>query len=160
MLNFPFRYLQGSWFTLFKHISLLVPDIKYPFIKHTSHMLGSIPTPFASQFTSKDAAIRLNSAPQASSSVRVTAGMIVIRNTTLSGDEVNNLYSKNTDLNFIYLFGITECDTETSPLLPTPGVHSSKSEPLMSRYFLHFFILFWVLILSVSFKVVSCIHSR
>lgn len=134
-------------------------DIKYPFLKHTSHMLGGIPAPFASQFTSKDAAIHLN-APQASSSVRVTAGMIVIRNMTLNGDEVNSLYGKNSDLNFIYLYGIVEGDINSSQPLPTDDVHSSKSGSLMSRYFLYFFILFWVLILSVSFKIGSCIHSR
>ncbi|XP_022957061.1 NAC domain-containing protein 53-like [Cucurbita moschata] len=135
-------------------------DIKYPFLKHTSHMLGSIPAPFSSQFTSKDAGIHLNSAPQASSSVRVTAGMIIIRNMALNGEEVNNLYGKNSDLNFIYLYGIIEGDIDSSQLLPTTGVHSSKSGPLMSRYFMYFFILFWVLILSVSFKVGSCIRSR
>ena len=123
-------------------------------------MLGSIPAPFASQFTSKDAGIHLNSAPQASSSVRVTAGMIIIRNMALNGEEVNNLYGKNSDLNFIYLYGIMEGDIDSSQLLPTTGVHSSKSGPLMSRYFMYFFILFWVLILSVSFKVGSCIRSR
>lgn len=147
------------WFLRSYHISFLVPDIKYPFLKHTSHMLGGIPAPFASQFTSKDAAIHLN-APQASSSVRVTAGMIVIRNMTLNGDEVNSLYGKNSDLNFIYLYGIVEGDINSSQPLPTDDVHSSKSGSLMSRYFLYFFILFWVLILSVSFKIGSCIHSR
>ncbi|CAK9317003.1 unnamed protein product [Citrullus colocynthis] len=135
-------------------------DIKYPFLKHTSHMLGSIPSPFASQFTSKDAAIHLNSTPQASSSVRVTAGMIVIRNMALNGDEVNNLYGKNSDLNFIYLYGIVEGNIDSSQSLPPAGVNSSKSELLISRYFLYFFILFWVLILSVSFKVGRCINSR
>ncbi|KGN52230.1 NAC domain-containing protein 53 [Cucumis sativus] len=136
-------------------------DIKYPFLKHTSHMLGSIPAPFASQFTSKDAAIHLNSAPQASSSVRVTAGMLVIRNIALNGYEVNNMYGKNSDLNIIYLYGIVEGNIDSSQLLPNAaGVNSSKSEPLISRYFLYFFILFWVLILSASFKVARCIHSR
>lgn len=139
----------------------LILDIKYPFLKHTSHMLGSIPAPFASQFTSKDAAIHLNSAPQASSSVRVTAGMLVIRNIALNGYEVNNMYGKNSDLNIIYLYGIVEGNINSSQLLPNAaGVNSSKSEPLISRYFLYFFILFWVLILSASFKVARCIHSR
>ncbi|KAG6573857.1 NAC domain-containing protein 78, partial [Cucurbita argyrosperma subsp. argyrosperma] len=135
-------------------------DLKYPFLKHTSHMLGSIPAPFASQFTSKDAALHLNSAPQASSSVRVTAGMIVIRNTTLNGDEMNNLYGKNSVLNLIYLYGIVEGDIYPSQLSPTADAHHSKSGSLMSRYFVYFFILFWLLILSVSFKVARCIHSR
>lgn len=138
----------------------LILDIKYPFLKHTSHMLGSIPAPFASQFTSKDAAIHLNSAPQASSSVRVTAGMLIIRNIALNGYEVNNMYGKNSDLNVIYLYGIVEGNIDSSQLLPNAGVNSSKSEPLISRYFLYFFILFWVLILSASFKVARCIHSR
>ena len=120
-------------------------------------MLGNIPAPpaFASEYPSKDMAIRLNSAAQTSSSVHVTAGMIHIRNLTSNGDLVNDpLYGKNADVNLILSFAQHQHQVESD--------HQSEKNGTIvgSRGFLFFFLLFWVLILSVSFKVGSCIYSH
>ncbi|XP_011649428.1 NAC domain-containing protein 78 isoform X1 [Cucumis sativus] len=132
-------------------------DSKSPFFKGASYMLGNIPAPpaFASEYPSKDMAIRLNSAAQTSSSVHVTAGMIHIRNLTSNGDLVNDpLYGKNADVNLILSFAQHQHQVESD--------HQSEKNGTIvgSRGFLFFFLLFWVLILSVSFKVGSCIYSH
>ncbi|XP_038886500.1 NAC domain-containing protein 78-like isoform X2 [Benincasa hispida] len=142
-------------------------DSKSPFFKRASYMLGNIPAPpaFASEYPSKDMAIRLNSAAQTSSSVHVTAGMIHIRNLTSSGDLGNTLYGKNADVNLNLILSLAprrhqgESDDMISQL-PLFGAQSEKNGTMGPRGFLFFFLLFWVLILSVSFKVGSCIYSH
>lgn len=140
-------------------------DSKSSFLKRASYLLGNIPAPpaFASEYPSKDMAIRLNSAAQTSSSVHVTAGMIHIRNLTSSGDLANSLYGKNADVNLILSFARHQHQRESDdmiPQLPLFGAQSEKNGIMGSRGFLFFFLLFWVLLLSVSFKVGSCIYSH
>lgn len=135
---------------------LVVPDSKLPFLKRASNMLGNIHAPpaFASEYPSKDIAIQLNSAAQTSSSVHVTAGMVHIRNLTSNVDLVNSLYGKNSDVNIILSFARPGGSDDSS-------VRSQKNVIMGPRgSFLFFFMLFWVLILSVSFKVGSCIYSH
>ncbi|CAL9229130.1 unnamed protein product [Arabidopsis halleri] len=127
---------------------------KYPFLKKTSHMLGAIPTPssFASQFQTKDAAMRLHAA-QSSGSVHVTAGMIRISNMTLAADSgMGWSYDKNGNLNVVLSFGVVQRDDALS-------ASASKTETTATRAMLVFMCL-WVLLLSVSFKIVTMVSAR
>ncbi|CAH8270016.1 unnamed protein product [Arabidopsis lyrata] len=127
---------------------------KYPFLKKTSHMLGAIPTPssFASQFQTKDAAMRLHAA-QSSGSVHVTAGMIRISNMTLAADSgMGWSYDKNGNLNVVLSFGVVQRDDALS-------ASGSKTETTATRAMLVFMCL-WVLLLSVSFKIVTMVFAR
>lgn len=133
-------------------------DIKYPFLKQASQMLGGFPAPpaFASEFPTKDAALRLNSVAQPSSSVHVTAGMIRIRNITLSGTGLDWSVGKNGDVNIVFSFDLSQSDVRPSSsgnfLFPKTGTLTSRS--------LLFLLFFWVLILSVSFKIGTCISTK
>ncbi|XP_010552948.1 PREDICTED: NAC domain-containing protein 78-like [Tarenaya hassleriana] len=125
-------------------------DSKYPFLKKASEMLGAIPAPpaFASEFPTKVAAMHLHSAAQSSGSVHVTAGMIRISNMTIAaGSGMDWSYGKNGSLNVVLSLGLVE-QTETGKLGRT-----------LSRAML-IFVCFWVLILSVSFKVGTFVSAR
>lgn len=117
-------------------------------------MLGAIPTPssFASQFQTKDAAMRLHAA-QSSGSVHVTAGMIRISNMTLAADSgMGWSYDKNGNLNVVLSFGVVQRDDALS-------ASGSKTETTATRAMLVFMCL-WVLLLSVSFKIVTMVSAR
>ena len=140
-------------------------DIPYPFIKRASYqLLGGIPAPFASasDAPTKEVALRLNSAmQQASSSVHLTAGMIQIRNTTWNGNRVDDWsYGKSGNINFVLSFGLPEVDDMNSASFePIASLISGKAGTVMSRA--GFYLIFiWVLILSVSYKIGTCICSR
>ncbi|XP_010543581.1 PREDICTED: NAC domain-containing protein 78-like [Tarenaya hassleriana] len=128
-------------------------DSKYPFLKKASHMLGGIPAPpaFASEFPTKDAAIRLHSAAQSSGSVHVTAGMIRISSMTVAeGSGMDWSYGKNGNLNVVFSLGLVQgADTGLS----------GKTGATLSRAML-ILVCFWVLILSVSFKVGTIVSAR
>lgn len=144
---------------------LVVPDSKSPFLKRASYMLGNIPAPpaFASEYPSKDMAIRLNSSAHTSSPAHVTAQMIRVRNSTPSGNLSSSLYGKNADVELILSFARHRHQGESDDIvtqLPIFGAQSQKNGNMGSRAFLFFFLLFWVLILSVSFKVGSYIYTH
>lgn len=130
-------------------------DIKSPFIKQAHSMLGSIPAPqaLALEFPGKEAALRLNSAAQSSSSAHVTAGMVRIRNLTLSGNGTDFLVGKNGDVNFILPFSMSHGYGDSATLVPGTG----KTSSVVSRGWF-FLMFFWILILCVSFKMASCIY--
>ncbi|GAV64750.1 NAM domain-containing protein [Cephalotus follicularis] len=138
-------------------VSIDADDIKYPFYKH---MLGSIPAPpaFASEFPTKDAVIRLNSEGQSSSSVHVTAGIVRIRNITISGGGMEWSYGKNGDLNILLSFDLSH-DFVSPSSVPMSNLLSGKAGPVLSRSWI-FLMFFWVAILSVSFKIASYIYTR
>ncbi|KAK8579699.1 hypothetical protein V6N13_142868 [Hibiscus sabdariffa] len=133
---------------------------KYPFIKQASQMLGSFPAPpaFASEFPSKDATLKLNSALHASSSGHVMAGMIRITNTASSGNRLDWSYNKNGSVNVVISFNLPRGDINSSSFLPTARILSGKTGPVVSRGW--FLMLFCVLIISASLKMGSCICSR
>ncbi|CAH8379363.1 unnamed protein product [Eruca vesicaria subsp. sativa] len=124
-------------------------DSKYPFLKKGSHMFG-VPPSFASQFQTKDAAIRLHAA-QSSGSVHVTAGMIRISNMTLAADNsMGWAYDKNSNLNVVLSFGLVQRDDAMS---------TSRNKTGETTAVLIFMCL-WVLLLSVSFKIVNMVSAR
>ncbi|XVF23494.1 hypothetical protein REPUB_Repub13aG0043400 [Reevesia pubescens] len=134
---------------------------KYPFIKQASHMLGSFPAPpaFASEFPSKDAALKLNSAAHASSSVNVMAGMMRITNMTSSGNRLDWSYSKNGNVNIVLSISLPQGDINSSSFLPMASLLSGKTGSVVARGWF-FFMLFCVLIISVSLKFGTCIYTR
>ncbi|ESQ49013.1 hypothetical protein EUTSA_v10020438mg [Eutrema salsugineum] len=121
----------------------LEPDYKDPFLKKASHMLGAIPSPpaFASEFPTKDAAIRLHAA-QSSGSVHVTAGLI-----TISDSYMGWSYRKNGNFDLIFSFGLVQEN----------GIEKSGNS--LTRAML-MSMCFWFLVLSVSFKVSTLVSSR
>ncbi|XVF75636.1 hypothetical protein PTKIN_Ptkin13bG0203100 [Pterospermum kingtungense] len=134
---------------------------KYPFIKRASHMLGSFPAPpaFASEFPSKDATLKLNSAAQASSSVHVMAGIIRITSMTSSGNGLDLSYNKNGSVNIVLSFSLPQSDVNSSSFLPMAGLLSGKTRSVVARGWF-FLMLFGVLIVSASLKFGTCIYTR
>ncbi|XP_022134024.1 NAC domain-containing protein 78-like isoform X2 [Momordica charantia] len=141
-------------------------DSRSSFLKRASYLLGDIPAPpaFASEYPSKDTAIQQNSAAPTSSSVHLTAGMIQIRSLTSSEDLANSLalYRKYAEVNQThFLGGLQGVNDDIIRQTPIFVAVSQKNGNTGSRgSFLFFFLLFWVLILSVSYKVGSCIYSH
>lgn len=138
-------------------------DVKYPFLKQASQMLGSIAAApaFASEFPTKDAALRLNSLAHPSSSVHVTAGMIRIRNITLSGAGLDWSVGKNGDMNIVFSFDLSQNVISPSPgsFVPAGNIYSGKTGSVVSRS-LWLLVVFWIIILSVSFKIGSCVFAK
>ncbi|KAI5578424.1 hypothetical protein POPTR_008G031800v4 [Populus trichocarpa] len=134
-------------------------DFKYPFIKQASHMLGKIPAPpaLASEFPSKDAALRLQSA--SSSSIHVTAGVIRIENMSLGGNGTEWSFGKNGNVDVILSFGLPQQEGGPASWVPMTSLFSGKAESVVSRGWL-FLMFFWVLILSVSYKIGTCICAK
>ncbi|XP_011031619.1 PREDICTED: NAC domain-containing protein 78-like isoform X2 [Populus euphratica] len=132
---------------------------KYPFIKQASHMLGKIPAPpaLASEFPSKDAALRIQSA--SSSSIHVTAGMIRIENMSLGGNGAEWSFGKNGNIDVIFSFGLPQQEGGPASWVPMTSLFSGKAESVVSRGWL-FLMFFWVLILSVSYKIGTCICAK
>ncbi|KAK2969057.1 hypothetical protein RJ640_021096, partial [Escallonia rubra] len=83
--------------------------MQFPFVKQANRMLGNIPAPpaYASEFPSKDAMLQLNSASQSSSAVHVTAGVIQIRNMSLTDGGVDWSFGKHGCLNIVLSFGLS-----------------------------------------------------
>ncbi|XP_010485171.1 PREDICTED: NAC domain-containing protein 53-like [Camelina sativa] len=106
-------------------------------------MLGAIPAPpaFASEFPTKAAAFQLN-AGQSSGSVHVTAGMI-----TISESNMGWSYDKNANRDLILSYRLVQENA------------SGKLGNSLTRAML-IFMCFWVLILSVSFKVSTLVTSQ
>ncbi|KAK0592279.1 hypothetical protein LWI29_016436 [Acer saccharum] len=136
-------------------------DVKYPFLKQASQMLGGIHAPpaFASEFPTKEAALRLNSMAQASSSVHVTAGMIRIRDVTLTGTGMDWSFGKNGDVNIVLSFDVSQSNASPANLVPVSSYLFGKTGSLVPRS-LFSLMFFWVLILSASFKIGSYIYTK
>ncbi|KAL6125570.1 hypothetical protein ACLB2K_073626 [Fragaria x ananassa] len=134
-------------------------DGKFSFITKASHMLGSIPAPpaFASEFPAKDAILRLNSEVASSSSVH--AGMIRIRDITSSDNRVEWSIGKDGVVNLVFSVQLPESDVTSSNLVPMGGSVSGKTGSVVMRgWFL--FMFFWVLFISISFKMGSYIYAK
>lgn len=139
--------------TILTIVELNLAASKYPFLKKASHCFGGIPAPpFASEFKTKDSAIRLHAA-QSSGSVHVTAGMIRISDLTLSADSgMGWSYDKNGNLDVVLSFGLVQRDDAMSS-------NGSKTANTATRAML-IFICLWVLLLSVSFKIGTIVSAR
>ncbi|KAL0382786.1 UNVERIFIED_CONTAM: NAC domain-containing protein 53 [Sesamum calycinum] len=126
-------------------------DFQYQFVRKASQMLGNIPAPsaFAAEFPSKDAILRLNSSTQSSNSVHVTSGMIQIRNLNRGG-----AFPKHENLNILLSFGVSQSDDGSSSLESSVRILPGKVASTISRGWFYF-LFFWILILSMSFKIAT-----
>lgn len=131
-------------------------------MKQASHLLGSIPAPpaFASEFPIKDAALHLNAA-QSSSSIHVTAGVIRIENITFGSSGMDWSFSKNANVNVILSFGMLQDNASSTPtsLVPIGSLFTSKTLSLLSQSWFSL-MCFWVLILSLSYKIGTCVCTK
>ncbi|XP_027104902.2 NAC domain-containing protein 78-like [Coffea arabica] len=133
---------------------------QYPFIKQASRMLGSIPAPpaFASDFPSEDATLLLD--PSSSSTAHVTAGMIQIGNIGPGSHGMDWLFGKHGRYNVVLSFGLSRGDDNSTTLESVVSIRPGKAAASgMSRGWFCF-IFFWVLVLSVGFKIGTCICAR
>ncbi|XWS75226.1 hypothetical protein CRYUN_Cryun01aG0067500 [Craigia yunnanensis] len=149
--------LEATKFEPGKMLEMPSIGTKYPFINQASQaflLLLHLP-----EFPLKDAALKLNSAAHASSSVHVMAGMIRITNTTSSGNRLDRSYSKNGNVNIILSFSLPHVDINSSGFLLTASLISGKMGSALARGWF-FLMLFCVLIISVSLKFGTCIYTR
>ena len=126
-------------------------------MKAASHMLDSFPAPpaFAAEFPVKDAALRLNSVAQSSSSVHVTAQMIRIPSVNLSGTGMDGSVGKSGELNIILSFRMSQGDVSPT----NTGLLSGKMGTLVSWSWF-FLLFFWVILLSISVRIGTSIYTR
>lgn len=134
-------------------------DYKYPFMKQASCMLGGIPAPpaFASEFPSKNAALRMNSSSEASSSIHVT-GLIQITNMTVSGNGTDRFVGKHGNYNVILSFGLSQPGDISTSLESVVSILPGKTISTVSWCWFYYLFL-WVLILSMTFKIGTLIRA-
>nr|AGV29480.1 putative NAC domain class transcription factor [Tamarix hispida] len=130
-------------------------DLVYPFI---NRMLGNIPAPpaFAAEFPAKNVAARLNAA---SDSVRVTTGMVRIKNTTASGNGMQWFLGKDGIVNVVLSFAVPESVVSPVGLKYLSGVLGGKAASAVSRGWFYF-LFFWVLVLAITAKIGTCIYAK
>lgn len=129
----------------------LPTDFAYPFLQRASYMLGNISAPpaFASEFPAK----YLAAASQASTSVRVTTGMIRIRDVSFTGTKLDWSLAKNGHLDIVLSLGLDQNDHQSV------GLNPGKANSGVSRSW--FYCLFlWIMVLSLSFKISSLVCPR
>lgn len=122
-------------------------------------MLGNIPAPpaFASDYPTKDATLRLGSA--SSSSIRVTAGIIHIRDVTLSGSEMDLSLGKHGHVNVVLSFSLSRVNGYAADTQPASTILSDKSDSAITRAWFYYMFM-WVLFLTMSFKIGSFICAN
>lgn len=136
-------------------------DYKYPFMKQASCMLGGIPAPpaFASEFPSKNAAFRINSSSEASSSSIHVTGLIQITNMTVSGDGMDRLVGKHGNYNVILSLGLSQLGDSSALLESAVSILPGKTISIVSWCWFYYIFL-WVLILSTTFKIGTFIRAN
>ncbi|XP_043701220.1 NAC domain-containing protein 53-like [Telopea speciosissima] len=152
----------------------LEPDAQYEgwdntLVKGVSRMLGSIPAPpaFAEEFCKKEVALGQNSSTQSPRSIHVTAGVIRISDMTFRGTGQDWSLCKGEDLGLLISYGMTRGDVMATEQLinlsvgfePLANLLSGKAGSLMVRSWFYL-IFFWVLILSMSYKIGCCIYTK
>lgn len=135
-------------------------DNKYPFMKQASCMLGGIHAPpaFASEFPSKNAALRMNSSSEASSSSIHVTGLIQITNMTVSGNGTDGLLGKHGNYNILLSFGLSQRGDSSIPLESVVSILPGKTISTVSWCWFYYLFL-WVLILSTTFKIGTFIRA-
>ncbi|CAN4105823.1 unnamed protein product [Withania somnifera] len=141
--------------------SICRSDYKYPFMKQASCMLGGIPTPpaFASEFPSKkNAALRMNSSSEASSSSIHVTGLIQITSMTVSGNGTDRLVGKHGNYNVLLSFGISQRGDSYTSVESVVSVLPGKTISTVSWCWFYYLFL-WILILSTTFKIGTLVHA-
>lgn len=133
-------------------------DSQYQFLKQASNLLGDVSAPpaLASEFPTKDATLRLNSA--SASSISVSAGILQTSNVTLGRAGVKWSYGKRDLANIVLSVGLSRGDDYNADFQPSSGFVSEKANSTISWGWFYFLSM-WVLVLSTSFKIVTYIYS-
>ncbi|XP_060185699.1 NAC domain-containing protein 53-like isoform X4 [Lycium barbarum] len=124
-----------------------VSDYQYPFMKKASEMLGNIHAPpaFASEFPTKDAALRLNSLSQSASSVHITGGLVQIKP-----------MGKHGDYNIVLSFGLSRGSVD-SAVESFQSIHPGKTTSTVSRGWVYYlFFSFLMLLMSLGVRTLIC----
>ncbi|KAL8193153.1 hypothetical protein R6Q57_027057 [Mikania cordata] len=134
----------------------LPTDFAYPFLQRASYMLGNISAPpaFASEFPAK----YLAAASQASTSVRVTTGMIRIRDISFTGSKLDWSLGKNGHLNIVLSFGLEESEVNSVNSHETYGAASRKPSSVSRSWFYCLFL--WIMVVSLSLKISNLVCPR
>ncbi|CAI9757308.1 unnamed protein product [Fraxinus pennsylvanica] len=107
------------------------------------------PMAFSSEFPSKNATLLLKFA---SNSAHITTGIIQIRNLTVNGNGTDQSFSKSQNFNIVLSFGLSQGANGSANLESQVSLLPGKAVSATSRGWFDF-IFFWVLILSMSFKI-------
>nr|WLO57464.1 NAC transcription factor 5 [Rheum palmatum] len=134
------------------------PDFKYPFLKQESQMLDNC-SAFASDFPTKDVAAKLRGAVHSSESIRVTAGMVRIRDLSINDNGIHWSLDKRGNVNVVLSFDLPEgIFVNPAGMKALTGMISQKMTSVISRDWAYFF--FSVMLVFMSAKVGSCIYAR
>ncbi|PWA76545.1 NAC domain containing protein 53 [Artemisia annua] len=133
-------------------------DIAYPFLQRASYMLGnmSASSAYASECSAKYLAA---AAAQASTSVRVTTGIIRIRDISFAGSKLDWSFNKNGHLDIVFSFGLEQSDVNSANSHDTVGLSSRKANSSVSRNWLYCLFL-CIMVLSLSSKIRSLVCPR
>lgn len=132
---------------------LFTADYKHPFI----NMLGK-KNPYS--FSTKDASLRLASSSQSPSSIHVTAGMVQIRNTDGYGNTLSWSFHKNGNIDIVLSLALPIRDANSSNLDALASIIPGKTSPSAVSRAWFYLIFFWVLIISISFKIASLVSTK
>ncbi|KAI3705225.1 hypothetical protein L1987_75459 [Smallanthus sonchifolius] len=129
----------------------------YPFMHRGSCMLENISAPPA--FASESHAKYLAATSQASTSVRVTTGMIRIRDVTFTGSKLDWSLGKNGHLNIVLSLQLEQREANSVNSHETVGLTSRKPNSFVPRSWFYCLLL-WIMVLSLSFKIRSLVCPR
>uniref|UniRef100_A0A7N0UET1 NAC domain-containing protein n=1 Tax=Kalanchoe fedtschenkoi TaxID=63787 RepID=A0A7N0UET1_KALFE len=128
-------------------------DYKHQFV----NMLGKKPSPYS--FSTKDASLRLASSSHSSSSIHVTAGMVQIRNTDAFGNRLSWTFNKNGNIEVVLSLALPQTDGNSTSVDMLANMLSGKASSAMARVWFYL-IVFWVFIISISFKIASLVSTK
>ncbi|XP_076940085.1 NAC domain-containing protein 53-like [Bidens hawaiensis] len=134
----------------------LPTDFAYPFLHRGSCMLGKMSS--SSAYASESSAKYIAAASQASTSIRVTTGMIRIRDVCFTGSKLDLSLTKNGHLNIVLSLQLEQSEVNSENSHETPGLTSRKHSSV-SRSWLYCLLL-WIVVLSLSFKIGSLVCPK
>ncbi|GAA0163864.1 hypothetical protein LIER_19635 [Lithospermum erythrorhizon] len=134
---------------------------QYPFLEKASQMLGSIPAPpaFASEFPAKGVMKHLSLSPSPNS-VHVTAGIIHIRSLPEgTTSRTSGSFGKDGSYNVILSLGLSHTHSNAAYLESSVSLLPEKFAAA-SSYAWFYSIFYWLLLLSLSFKLGTFVCVR
>ncbi|KAL9318072.1 hypothetical protein ACSQ67_014589 [Phaseolus vulgaris] len=134
----------------------LAPENSNPFVKEAYGWLASIPAApaHAFEFPAKDITLGIHSAAQSSHTAHITTGMISITDITFRGNAMDWPMGKSGGFNTAISTEFSQPDVNCAALIPLSG----KTAFVLSHGWI-FLTGFSVLILSLSFKIGSMMHT-
>ncbi|KAL8159860.1 hypothetical protein V2J09_001397 [Rumex salicifolius] len=157
------KFEPGKYKLYRKFLALIVKvnfsDFKYPFMKQESQMLDKFPA-FASDFPSKNLKSKLHSAVHSSESIRVTAGMVRIRDLSLDNNSgIHWSLDKRGNVNIVLSFDLPEgVFVNPAGIKAFTGMISHKMTSALSHDWAYY--LFSLMLLLMSAKIGTYIYAR